>query len=408
MAAGGRRIAAASIALLTTAMAQPSRDPATVPVAELPRPGYEPKRIRIGNVVLAPTAELSLGYDSNIFASPDAIDDAIVSVGGQIAAERQVRALRLDGSLFGRIDRYKKNEQENSETFGIDLRAQHDPTARLGGVAHVRYERLIEQRSDPESNRDPLVPPSKINLWLAELTATQWIGRLGLTARGGREEIDYLSRDEADRDLTTWRAAFRGTFKADPRVGVFVEPFYNRRDVRVAVDRNGVDRDTRTIGVLTGVDVDLARGLKGELGVGVFRARPDDPSFRSFSGIAASGSIAWRPRVRTAITADVFRGDVATVRAGAIGRIDTRGSIRVDQEVRHNLIAHAEGGVRRTTYRGAIDAPFTTYSANVGATYLLSRHLAVTGDAVLAKRTATRPDERFERARFTIGLRYVY
>src|SRR3546814_19223227 len=85
--------------------------------------------------------------------------------------------------------------------------------------------------------------------------------------------------------------------------------------------RSGLDRDATTLGFLTGAGLDIGTKWRGEIGVGLFRTNSDDPTLRSFSGFAANGKITWSPDERTAVTAAVFRGDVATVRSGpATGR----------------------------------------------------------------------------------------
>src|SRR3546814_18921796 len=101
---------------------------------------------------------------------------------------------------------------------------------------------------------------------------------------------------------------------------------------------------------------DIGTKWRGEIGVGLFRTNSDDPTLRSFSGFAANGKITWSPDERTAITADVFRGDVATVQSGAGGRIDTRIGLRRDPEIPHNTLMSVRGGERRTSSRGGAAA----------------------------------------------------
>src|SRR3546814_2282336 len=82
-------------------------------------------------------------------------------------------------------------------------------------------------------------------------------------------------------------------------------------------------------------------------------------------------------RPRTAITLDAFRGDVATVRTGALARTDTRIGIGVQQEVRHNLLFNAGLSWRQTDYRGTSDQTQRIWGGNVEAEYLLNSHLSI-------------------------------
>src|SRR3546814_8261422 len=82
---------------------------------------------------------------------------------------------------------------------------------------------------------------------------------------------------------------------------------------------------------------DLGGKLRGELNVGVFRFDPKDRTLKPYTGLQFAAAMSYAIRPRTAITLDAFRGDVATVRTGALARTDTRIGIGVQQEVRHNL-----------------------------------------------------------------------
>jgi len=159
--------------------------------------------------------------------------------------------------------------------------------------------------------------------------------------------------------------------------------------------------------VLGGVSFDLTERLEGNLGLGVFRADPDDARLRGFTGLAASGRLIWHPRVRTMVTFDMFRGDVATVRAGAIGRIDTRVGLAVDQEVHHNLILRASAGIRDVHYRGI--QRDQRYAIGDGQlSYLFSRYVSALIGVNYTHRGAERPEDRFHRWQTRIGGRLTF
>ncbi|MCJ8159307.1 outer membrane beta-barrel protein, partial [Sphingomonas sp. LaA6.9] len=188
----------------------------------------------------------------------------------------------------------------------------------------------------------------------------------------------------------------------------FVEGFATKRDARTAVDRNGVDRDTTTYGGNVGVQLDIADRIKGDLGLGVYRAEYQDATISDHTGFSASGRIVWRPRVRTSITGQVFSGDVATIRGGASSRTDTSGSIRVDQEVRHNLLAYALVGVVDTSYRGASGRNLTTLTGAAGVEYLMNRSISIKLDTAYMDRSANLPTDAFNKFRVGVALRLRY
>lgn len=378
-------------------------------IRDLPRPGYEPRQIRMGHFTLSPELLAGAEYISNVFATssnPDA--DMLFTLSPSMGIRRDDGRFTLNASMFGTLREYVDNPREGVNTFGATGRASyaigkaHLVTAGLGA------ERSFERRTDPESPNDLGLPPAKIDILRSELGYQYRPGRFGFGLRGAIDRYNYLPAADADRDLTSVQGSARVTARISHRFDAFTEVYINRRDARTHVDRNGVDRDMTTKGVLVGLASDLSERLKGEIGVGLFRANPDDPTLKSFTGFAASGNLTWRPRIRTAITASLFRGNVATTRSGASGRIDSTASLRLDQEARHNLILSAAIGIRDTRYRGGLNRRQTLASAQLEATYLVNRRIALIATTTFAKRTADQPLDRFEAFRFGLATRITY
>src|SRR3546814_4747061 len=210
--------------------------------------------------------------------------------------------------------------------FFFSSRRRHTRCALVTGVQTcalpiltfgARFDRDVESRADPEATRNPDLPPRKIDMLSGELGYSYKLNRIGIGAQGGVQRQNYLAPDESDRDLTTWRGSVRVSAQLAAGRDVFLLGFVNRRDHRLSVDRSGLDRDATTLGFLPGAGLDIGTKWRGVIGVGLFRTNSDDPTLRSFSGFAANGKITWSPDERPAVTADVFRGNVATVPSGA-------------------------------------------------------------------------------------------
>lgn len=404
------------MALLVFAMVSPGADGAWAQlnlqnqsIRDLPRPGYEPRQIRLGSTIISPEVVAGSEYDSNVYAtSRDADDDLLLTVAPVIAIRNTVGRMQLDASLFGVLRHYDEHPLEDVNTFGFNGAGRFEAASDHIFKGRIVAERSFQRRGDPEARTETLKGPARINVGRAELGYEYRPGRLGVSFQGAAEKLNYLPRDEDDRDLTTLRGSTRLSLDATPRISTFIEGFINKRDARTAVDRSGVNRDTLTKGALAGVAIHVADRLDSELGIGAFRSDPSDARLRSFTGFAANGSLVWRPQLRTSLTAEVFRGDVATIRTGANGRIDTRASIRLDQEVRHNLLFNGTLSVRDTRYRGSIERDQTTYTAEAETTFLASRNVQLVASVRFARRKADQPLEEFERVRGGLALRLVY
>lgn len=376
----------------------------TTGIDDLPRPGYEPRTIRTGGFIIMPMLQTGLRFDNNILAS-DALrkSDLIFQVEPSVEVRRRGAASNLYARTYAILQRFAENPRENTNQFGGEINYRQFTSQRDSISGTASFNRAFERRGDPEAifalqaNRRVAL----INNIAAELQYAHQGSRIGLVATVGANKIDYIASQDNDRDMFNYRASLRGSLNLTPRLALFVQPYANYREARVKTDRFGnvIDRSNKTYGALTGVAVELADRLTGELGVGVFHANPKDLKLDSFTGLAASGQLTWRPRTRTAISANLFRGDVATIRSGAIGRIDTRFNVGIDQEARHNLILRASVGLRNIAYRGDFDGKQNYYDADASARYLLNRHAWVEIAGSHTQRTTSEVTTRNEEFR---------
>ncbi|HVF93166.1 MAG TPA: outer membrane beta-barrel protein, partial [Sphingomonas sp.] len=380
-------------------------DPA---IANLPRPGYEPRTIRVGSTILSPELALLARYDDNVFATPtDRRGSAIVDLRTQVALRRTTPGLDIRAAVYGAGRRYTRYARENATTFGGRVGAAKTLGERSSLNVRTSFDRLYERRSDPEAIVDPSRRPSLIDR--SEFAADVRTGgsRFDLSANATVSKFDYRRSIEDDRDLSSYQASVRGGVRFRGGSSIYLQPFVNHRDARLKVDRGGVNRDSTTMGVLAGVAFDLADRLSGDLGVGAFRADPADPRLGSYDGLAYSGRISWRPRIRTAVLFQAFRGDVATIRSGALGRVDTRLSLALDQEAHHDLIVRSFVALRNVHYRGSIDRDQRYLTVGAGLRYLLNRHVSLLLDADWTRRGADQPNERLHRHQTTTTLLFL-
>ncbi len=377
---------------------------------DLPRPGYEARNLHFGSTVIAPEVTMQGLYDSNVFAtSTNANDDFILSIAPRLDATSTFGKVQLRSDAYVTHRQYLDNGRESRTTFGGGTKGNYSISRANTVNFGVRFDREVESRADPEANRNPNLPPRRIDALSADLGYQYRLNRIGIAVSGGVQRQNYLEPDEADRDMTTYRGSMRVSAQISAGKDLFVEGFVNRRDNRLKVDRSGIDRDATTIGFLAGFGLDIGSRWRGDMGAGLFRSNSDDPTLKSFTGFAANGRLTWSPDERTAVTAEVFRGDVGTVRSGASGRVDTRAGLRLDQEIRHNLLLTARAGVRSTTYRGTATSQRQT-TAFVGAEteFLLNRYMSVFVNGNFTKRYSKLTLEKFDKASGGIGLRLKY
>ena len=371
----------------------------------LPRRGYEQKGLRTGNTVILPELNVRALYDSNIFATAqNEEDDIIVSIAPNVRIDTDGSRLHMLTNVYLDRQQHLDNRSQSYTRFGATTSLGYSGNRTTSLKLLAGFERGAENRNDPEARNIINDPPRKLDTMSAEIRYDYKGSRFGIGVRGGVQRVNLLPPEDFDRDLTTYRGSVRASVQASDHYALFAEGYVNRRKYRVNI---GDDRDVTTTGALGGVQVDIATRLSGEIGVGVFRAKPDQGG-KDFSGFAANGNLVWTPRPRTALTAAVFRGDVATVRVGASGRIDTRLSLTIDQEIRHNLLFNGSIAVRQTSYRGTTERDLRLWTFQAETTYLLNRNLAIFVDGRSAKRNADRVSGDFTRSSVGLGVRLRY
>jgi hypothetical protein len=372
---------------------------------KLPRPGYEPRSLRIGGATIAAEVGFETRYDSNIFAVSTApISDMIVIATPRLVIDGEGNRLAYDGQAFADIRRYADQTSESQTTFGVAGGASYAIDSGNRMIAGARIERLAETRNDPEADTNLGLPPRLLDSIGGRLEYAHTTGRAEFELRGAASHLGYRQPEDAERSLAIYYLAARATLVATPAIAVFIQPYFNRRNFDLAVDTSGVNRDASTFGVIGGVRLTTTGRWSGEIGVGAFRANPDDTTLQAFSGFAANANLTWSPQPRTTITLRAVSGDAATVRAGATGRFDTGISLRIDQEVRHNLRFSASVGYQRTEFRGLSNSRSTRY-ASTQIEYLINRTVSLFMTGNIAARRAEPASDGFDRSYVGIGLR---
>lgn len=401
-----RALGATTAGLLVAAGAARAQEARIVLLpSQLPRPGYEPRNFNLGGATLSTRLDVETQYDTNIFATfRQPVDDVVVQISPRAVLDARPGRWRLNGEAFAIIREYLSNGSESRASFGTAASARFllDRQHELGGG--VRLERIVESRNDPEETTERNLPPRGIDAYLGNANFAMRRGSLGIDLRSEVQRLNYRLTEDDDRSLVSMRASLRTSYIASSRLSLFTQAFVNRRDSDLRFDRGGVNRDTTTLGATAGARVTINGRWAADAGVGVFRADPDDRTLRSFTGVAINADVTWSPAPRTAFIAQVFRGDVATVRTGAYGRVDTRAALRMEQEVRHNLLLDLTASYRTTQYRGASET-LKTLALGARAESPLTRFLAMFAEVNHTRRRADNPLDQFNRTYVGIGVR---
>lgn len=373
---------------------------------ELPA-DYQPIGLNLGKVRVYPELNLLLEHDSNIYALPEnEKDDRIFYLIPRIRAELDSGTWQFRGLARAQLRRFVEFESENSTSGIVEGFARWSPREGETVRALASWQRVVEDRGDPEANDVPDRGPRRLNLIRSELGYRRDSGTWLLGVSGQANRIDYLADADADRDHNS----YAGQASLGRQVGgltfATLTVFAINRDFD-QVDLLGVDRDATTYGARGGIVINPGGIVFGEASVGVFRFDPADDVIDSYTGMSLSGNISYRPTQRTTLHLEAFRGNVATYRAGAVARTDTRVQLTAQQEIRHNLYGRAAVFTRNTDYRGNRESQ-RTIGTEGELEYFINRNVGVTFGARYARRSSDNEFEEFTRFRALAGVRLYY
>lgn len=385
------------------ALAQQTDRPASV--LDLVAPEYRPLGITLGKIQLEPEMDARLEYDSNIYAEKtNRNDDWKTVISPRLTATYGGGAVQMTARLSGTFRRFFDNKSENSSAGLADMKLNWRPDEATSIAAGGGWERAIEDRGDPEARQFTLLGPRRIDVFHGEVRASRDMGRIGVDLEGAIRRMDHVSDLDAERDHDVYSGSARLRYRLSGLLSLFGQGFLHRRNFRLPFDSTGINRDASTYGARGGVAIDPGGTLRGDFGVGVFRFDPSDPTLKGRTGLSLEGSMIYQPTQRIAFTVDAFQGDVATLRAGAIARTDTRFQIGMQAEARHNLRVSLAAFYRRSNFIGT-PIKENTVGGLFETEYLIDRRFSIAATVRYSDRSSDDPTGSYSRFRGGLELR---
>ncbi len=188
----------------------------------------------------------------------------------------------------------------------------------------------------------------------------------------------FINND--DRDRSVYRYSLRMGYEIRPDIDAFVQPEAQRRDYDNKPDDDGVIRDSREKRIAVGLQGALTGSTYVEILGGNIHREYDDPRLDNDVLPWFEGRLVWNPSGLTTFTLNGLREFDETTIAGAAETISTRVGLRVDHELRRNLLLYVNSFVESEKYSG-IDRTDDTVQVSLGARYLVNRSFQIALDA---------------------------
>lgn len=324
-------------------LAQTSRDDfRNMTVLQRARPEFDAKGIPLSaGFRLLPTLAVTEAYTDNLYwTESNTVSDFQTTISPKVNLASNWSRHQFNLTGYADINRFARRDTENTVEYGIGGAL----ALELGGGGSLGlstgYDRITVRRSDPES-RDRIAPEQ---VSIAN-TKAEWAQRYAFLLLGAR--IEFLDRKEAsaldrDKDRTEYGGAFRIGYVFSPALNGFLEPFYTKRDFKLATDFAGVDRDSDVSGINAGIGYDITGVLYGETKIGWYRTSFADPGTKSNVGLSVESNTTWNLTARDTLIFTLARKNVVTNTFDASSRVLTGGMVQYQHDVRRNIIFQAD------------------------------------------------------------------
>ncbi len=349
------------------------------------QPEFDPEPVRLGAFLVRSQAEVGLTATDNVFASStNKESDVIARIGGRVAADTNWNV----HALGGEVTAYR------NEYFDFGSESTTDLTARLGGRLDVSRAFSLggfvfaEDRAEPRTefvNDFGVDEPIKYTRTGAVVEANFRNDRVrfensfgvtdenfddGTTITGGFN----VDQDYRDRSITQGRS--RLSYALSPDLAVYGQGSFSDSnfDNDQLIGGQLRSRDSKGYTVSGGVDFELTALIRGDIAVGYLNEKKDDDFFEDVSGLSLDGRVQWFPTRLTTVGFNAGRRVVDTGAFDSPSALETAFGVRVDHELRRNIILSGYGSSYNYEYEET-DREDETLEFGAIATYKMNKRV---------------------------------
>jgi polysaccharide biosynthesis protein VpsM len=352
----------------------------------------EGQGLKLGNELdLNLQASLEGIYDTNVYDTAsrrqsDAI--AVFRPAVQLITRLPRHELRLLGDA--EIRRHASLTGENSEQYSVASAGLLELGGRIDVTPEAGFARKIERRG---TSGDQFLTDSPIAYHEkhVSLQVARTGGTLEVRLSGSLYKDDYVDSrisgipvDLSPRDVLVRRANLRTSLAISEPTRIFVNLSVNQ----VSYDHNpGSSRDSSGYAALLGGQIQVAKLITAEAGVGYIHQSFADPAIRSVSGLNYWVSAQWTPTPKWQLTAKGEKQVEPSPRADAPAIMRSSASLNVMRAMGDRLLVEATIGILSEKYW---QTPRTdhSYSADLSARYRLTRTIGLVASTGYRKRTS--------------------
>lgn len=346
---------------------------------------YAPLGLRVGQFIVQPSVDQSVGFDSNPRNEAGGTGSAYSRSLARVNLQSDWLRHELRGTAQAGYTAYKEFPDLDAPDLAADL------AARIDARRDLRVDLAVRAAQESESPGDPELPQGI----QGRPTVTRYGGTVGATYKPGRpsatvaaladryvyedaELNDGSTLDNSDRTYTAYELRLRTGYELSTTLEPFLETSVNTRRHDSDVDDLGIRRGSDGYEVVVGTRFEPSELFTMEAKVGYREQRPDETTLPEVSGLVADGSLIWRPSALTTVTLNADTSVTETTLEGSSGALVRTFGARIDHALRRNLLLTGSLLYTRSDYAG-LDYQINEANAELGLEYRLTRTLAIHG-----------------------------
>jgi len=381
-----------------------------------PQDAYEPLGLRVGSLLLKPAVEITRGYDTNPSHGSNSPPSGFTVVEPTLKVQSQWARHEFGLDLRGSYSEYDKVPSLSRPLLDTKARSHIDVSRDTAINAEAR---LYLSTDYPGSPNLP-VGFAKLPVFTTYGTTvglTQRFNHLELTAKATFDRTQYQktllldgsTSSNQDRDFDQYGGAVRASYEVFPGVKPFVEVGGDTRIHELQFDRDGLQRDSKSLTPRVGTTFDIARKLTGEMSVGYLTRKFEDPTLPNLAGIVADASLVWNATGLTTATLTASSKGEETVVQGVSGVLRRDIGVQVDHALRRWLIWTVRAGYGLDGYVGASNGSperkDTRASLGTALTYKFNRDFSLKGEYRYDQLQSNLPGPNYHANVFLVGLK---
>jgi hypothetical protein len=331
--------------------------------------------IRAGQFWFLPSIETGYFYDSNVFArSTGVVDDSgwYVSPTLDLKSDfgRHAFNVKLGGNHYSYFDTSSQDFTNFSGEADVRVDITRDFVATAGVKGFVGSEQVDENEFPLAPGLTGTLDRDTVEFW-GTLNKSFNRFQVGIGAAHkiyNYDDIGAIDQDFRDSDVTT--VGGRVSYAFSPGYAWFADYRYNWR----SYDVSSLD-DSEGWRALTGVQFEITRLLRGEVGIGYMEQDYNNPAIGTVDGLSYEAALVWNPTPLMTVRLDASRDITDSILTNDT-RTRTQGKLAIDYEVTRQLLLTPSLGVAYSDYEINNLEDLEIY-AGLQAEYAMNRYLSL-------------------------------